>query len=74
MSKVRKISKRHWLFAGVVAAALAVEPLRMDDLVALAQRHCGAQDARSWLAVRLAEAEASGIAARYPDGRWGPVG
>ena len=57
-----------------VAAALAVEPLRMDDLVALAQRHCGAQDARSWLAVRLAEAEASGIAARYPDGRWGPVG
>ena len=24
MSKVRKISKRHWLFAGVVAAALAV--------------------------------------------------
>lgn len=57
-----------------VAAALAVEPMRMDDLVALAQRHCGAQDARSWLAVRLAEAEASGIAARYPDGRWGPVG
>lgn len=57
-----------------VAAALAVEPLRMDDLVALAQRHCGAQDARSWLAVRLAEAEASGIATRYPDGRWGPVG
>lgn len=48
--------------------------MRMDDLVALAQRHCGAQDARSWLAVRLAEAEASGIAARYPDGRWGPVG
>ena len=57
-----------------VAAALAVEPMRMDDLVALSQRHCGAQDARSWLAVRLAEAEASGIAARYPDGRWGPVG
>ena len=57
-----------------VAAALAVEPLRMDDLIALAQRHCGDQDARSWLAVRLAEAEASGIAARYPDGRWGPVG
>lgn len=57
-----------------VAAALAVEPMRMDDLVALAQRHCGDRDARSWLAVRLAEAEASGIAARYPDGRWGPVG
>lgn len=57
-----------------VAAALAVEPLRMDDLVALARRHCGDRDARSWLAVRLAEAEASGIAARYPDGRWGPVG
>lgn len=57
-----------------IAAALAVEPLRMDDLLALAERHCGAQDARSWLAVRLAEAEAAGIAARYPDGRWGPVG
>ena len=27
MSKVRKISKRHWLFAGVVAAALAVGDL-----------------------------------------------
>lgn len=57
-----------------VAAALAVEPLRMDDLLAIAQRHCGSQDARSWLAVKLAEAEASGLAARYPDGSWGPIG
>ena len=57
-----------------VAAALAVEPLRMDDLLAIAQRHCGSQDARSWLAVKLAEAEANGLAARYPDGSWGPIG
>lgn len=57
-----------------VAAALAVEPLRMDDLLDIAQRHCGSQDARSWLAVKLAEAEASGLAARYPDGSWGPIG
>ena len=57
-----------------VAAALAVEPLRMDDLLALARDCCGSQDARSWLAVRLAEAEAAGLVARYPDGSWGPVG
>lgn len=57
-----------------VVRALAVEPLDIDSLLAIAQEHCGKADARSWLAARLAEAEASGAAARYPDGRWGPVG
>lgn len=57
-----------------IAAAIVAEPLGMDDLLVVAQRHCGGRDARSWLAARLAEAEAAGRAARYPDGRWGPVG
>lgn len=57
-----------------VAAALAVEPLSMEALLALAMRCCKDEDPRTWLAVRLAQAEATGVAARYPDGTWGPVG
>lgn len=57
-----------------VELALAVEPLAMDELVELAKRECGNADARSWLAVQLAQAEARGSIARYPDGRFGPVG
>lgn len=57
-----------------IAAAVAVEPLPLDALLTIAQRHCGNEDARVWLAVRLAEAEAAGHAAHYPDGTWGPVG
>lgn len=57
-----------------VAAALAVEPLSMEALLALARRCCKDEDPRTWLAVRLAQAEATGAAARYPDGTWGPVG
>lgn len=59
---------------GPIAAALAVEPLGMDDLLAIARRFCGGADARSWLAAQLAEAEAVGAVARYPNGTWGPVG
>lgn len=57
-----------------VAAALAVEPLSMEALLALSMRCCKDEDPRTWLAVRLAQAEATGVAARYPDGTWGPVG
>lgn len=57
-----------------IAAALAVEPLPLDELLRIARRHCGDEDARVWLSVRLAEAEAAGLAAHYPDGTWGPVG
>ena len=57
-----------------VAAALAVEPLSMEALLALAMRCCKDEDPRTWLAVRLAQAEATGVAARYPEGTWGPVG
>ncbi|WP_260620375.1 DNA-processing protein DprA [Gordonibacter massiliensis (ex Traore et al. 2017)] len=57
-----------------VAAALAAEPLGMEDLYALARDVCGTAEPRAWLMERLAEAERAGIAARYPDGRWGPVG
>ena len=57
-----------------VAAALAAEPLGMEDLYAVARDACGAAEPRAWLMERLAEAERAGVAARYPDGRWGPVG
>lgn len=55
------------------ARALAAEPIDMEGLLSLARERCGDADPRSWLAARLAEVEASGLAARYPDGRWGPV-
>ncbi len=35
---------------------------------------CGDAEPRSWLMERLVEAELAGVVARYPDGRWGPVG
>lgn len=57
-----------------IAAALAVEPLSMESLLGIAAHNCGNEDPRTWLAVRLAEAEAAGTAARYPDGTWGPLG
>lgn len=57
-----------------IAAALAVEPLSIESLLGIAAHNCGNEDPRTWLAVRLAEAEAAGTAARYPDGTWGPLG
>lgn len=55
-----------------LVAALSAEPLGMEELYALASRHCGGQSPRSWLMGRLAEGEKEGLFARYPDGRWGP--
>ena len=60
--------------ADPLVAALLAEPLTMDALMDLAKRECKGDDPRSWLAVRLAEAEAAGLVARYPDGTWGPAG
>lgn len=57
-----------------LVTAVSVEPLSMDALLVLAKKECNGQDPRSWLAQHLAEAEAAGLAARYPDGTWGPVG
>lgn len=60
--------------AGPLEAALAAEPLGLEDLYALACEHCGGKQPRSWLMERLAAGERAGLFARYPDGRWGPVG
>lgn len=57
-----------------VVAALRAEPLGVDELYALACAHCGRAEAHGWLMERLVEAEGAGLVARYPDGRWGPVG
>ena len=62
------------LAANPVAAALAAEPLGMEDLYAVARASCGSAEPRAWLMERLVEAERTGLAARYPDGRWGPAG
>lgn len=57
-----------------VLAALAAEPLGMEELYAVARESCGTAEPRSWLMERLVEAECTGLIARYPDGRWGPAG
>ena len=62
------------LAANPVAAALAAEPLGMEDLYAVARASCGSAEPRAWLMERLVEAERTGLVARYPDGRWGPAG
>lgn len=62
------------LAANPVAAALAAQPLGMEDLYAVARASCGSAEPRAWLMERLVEAERMGLVARYPDGRWGPRG
>ena len=56
-----------------LAAALMAEPLGMDRLLEIAQRHSGDEQPRVWLMRKLAEGERAGLFARHPDGRWGPV-
>lgn len=57
-----------------VVAALCAQALDMDALYGLAAASCGSADPRSWLAQCLVEGEGAGLIARYPDGRWGPMG
>lgn len=56
----------------VVAAALAA-PTSTDELFELAVREHGAERAMAAMNESLAVAEAAGLIARHPDGRWGPV-
>ena len=44
-----------------------------EELYGLACRLHPGPGAHAWLMERLVEAEARGLAARYPDGRWGPA-
>ncbi len=56
-----------------VAAILQAEPLDLESLYEIAYRLHPEGDGRAWLMECLAEAEAAGSIARYPDGRWGPA-
>lgn len=56
----------------IVCAVLAA-PMDNDSLLELAIAEYGAASARTKLMESLAEAEASHIIARQPDGKWGPV-
>ncbi|MBO4365954.1 MAG: DNA-protecting protein DprA, partial [Eggerthellaceae bacterium] len=52
--------------------ALMAQPMRKDQLLGSVRIPKG-EDGRIWIAVRLAELEAEGLVARYPDGRYGPA-
>lgn len=54
-----------------VLAALLAEPLPLDKLYEIADSAYG-EDGRAKLMEVLVEAEAGGIIARQPDGKWGP--
>lgn len=63
-----------WMPGGddpILAACLA-EPIGTDELCRIAEQARDG-DAASWVASKLAELEACGIVARYPDGRYGPA-
>lgn len=63
---------RHALLENPVVMAVRAEPLGMEALYAKLCAVHGSVDAASRLMECLAEAEAAGLVARYPDGRWGP--
>ncbi|MBQ9067879.1 MAG: DNA-processing protein DprA [Eggerthellaceae bacterium] len=52
--------------------ALLAEPLRLDQIVERVDTPRTCNNPNSWAATRLAELEAEGVVARYPDGRYGP--
>lgn len=55
-------------------AALSAEPIGVERLRSLAETLAPAgEDAWTWLSVRIAELEATGLVKRYPDGKLGPA-
>ena len=56
-----------------ILQAVLAQPLDDESLLALARAEFGQDSARSKLMESLAEAEAKGVIARNPDGKWGPV-
>lgn len=57
----------------IIAAVLA-EPLAVDELYRMAIGEYGERDAQAKLMEDLVSAEAIGLIARQPDGKWAPVG
>ncbi len=58
----------------LVLDALQAEPLRLDELAAAVKAPSQfAGSTESWLMGRIAELEARGQVARFPDGRYGPA-
>ncbi|MDO4502952.1 MAG: DNA-processing protein DprA [Coriobacteriia bacterium] len=56
-------------------AAVLATPCHRDELLEIARgMGVGSAQVHAWLALRLAELEASGRIAKYPDGRYGPAG
>ena len=56
-----------------IVAAVQAQPLATEELYHIAVGLFGDQHAREQLMERLVEAEAAGLVARQPDGKWGPV-
>ncbi len=52
--------------------AIMAQPLDSESVYAMAKDLYGERDARPSMMLELSAAEAAGIIARYPDGRWGP--
>ena len=52
--------------------AIRSQPIDVESLYAVAASHAPQSDARGWMMEKLAEFEATGLVARYLDGRWGP--
>lgn len=58
--------------SGPLIEALIAEPLNSERAYQLAVQLYGEADARRKMMAEIAQAEAFGLVARYPDGTWGP--
>lgn len=56
-----------------IVEAIRAEPMGMEELYSMSVRIFGADEAQSRLMELLVEAEASGVIARHPGGKWGPT-
>ena len=59
--------------ADPLVEAILAQPISTEELYGLAVTEFGEQAAREIMMERLVEAEAEGVIARQPDGKWGPV-
>lgn len=61
------------LHEDAIVQSVMAEPLDGETLLSMAMSAYGADEANAKLMEVLVEAEARGVIARQPDGRWGPV-